>query len=765
MSRTLVALLLIFGLSFGGAFDAFAQSSKHHRKSKKPKSPPCRNGCRPDTSAPQVVADTPEDEAAQKELSDLARALHNGAPGSYEKLSAFAVKNTTNTWGARAALALGYEEYSKNRAAQGLGWLIKAQNDTLLREYALYWTAQAQRAMGRSADAFKVLQTIQHDYPNTAMREQLLEAFAPTAVQLGHSQEAIDALDAYSTTASKPTLLYERAHAYQAAHQLPRAVKDYQTIFYKFPLADEAKPAGSALSQIMHALGKEYAYPGVELQEQRAQAFYDAHKWKEARAEFEKLLTMLKDPANPARQRAQLRVAECRVQLKGSPSLIAAVKTPDLEVDAERLYALSQAYRSAKKEADMFLALNTLEQNYPVSKWTEEGLMAAGNYHWVELERTKAVINYQRVLDTFPNGKYAFNCEWRIAWVAYLNRQPDADDRLTAFLLKYPVSANSVDALYWLGRNAERGGNPARSRSYYSKATERFPQTYFGNAAAARVAKLGPGEESPAEVLEKIPPPPSLRPFDEPIPVAAEDRWARAQALRAIAFDASAEQELKNAYFATSSPRFLLEAAQAAFDQGHYGAGMAYARIIVPNFDSRKINDVPVAAWKALYPLPYEAALRREAAKNNFDPMFAAGLIRQESTFQADAVSHANAIGLMQVLPKTGKLLAKQLKVRYTKDRLFEPDYNIELGMLYIASLVRQTGSLEYAAAAYNAGEDRIAAWKAERNYDEIPELVESIPFTETREYVQVVLRNTEVYRMIYGQPGVATQTATGHAR
>jgi soluble lytic murein transglycosylase len=765
MSRTLVALLLIFGLSFGGAFDAFAQSSKHHRKSKKPKSPPCRTGCKPDTSAPQVVADTPEDETAQKELSDLARTLHNGAPGSYEKLSAFAVKNTTNTWGARAALALGYEEYSKNRAVQGLGWLIKAQNDTLLREYALYWTAQAQRAMGRSADAYKVLQTIQHDYPNTATREQLLEAFAPTAVQLGHSQEAIDALDAYSATASKPTLLYERAHAYQAAHQLPRAVKDYQTIFYKFPLADEAKPAGSALSQIMHALGKEYAYPGVELQEQRAQAFYDAHKWKEARAEFEKLLTMLKDPANPARQRAQLRVAECRVQLKGSPSLIAALKSPDLEVDAERLYALSQAYRSAKKEAEMFLALNTLEQNYPVSKWTEEGLMAAGNYHWVELERTKAVINYQRVLDTFPNGKYAFNCEWRIAWVAYLNRQPDADDRLTAFLLKYPVSANSVDALYWLGRNAERGGNPARSRSYYSKATERFPQTYFGNAAAARLAKLGPGEESPAEVLEKIPPPPSLRPFDEPIPVAAEDRWARAQALRAIAFDASAEQELKNAYFATSSPRFLLEAAQAAFDQGHYGVGMAYARIIVPNFDSRKINDVSVAAWKALYPLPYEAALRREAAKNNFDPMFAAGLIRQESTFQADAVSHANAIGLMQVLPKTGKLLAKQLKVRYTKDKLFEPDYNIELGMLYIASLVRQTGALEYAAAAYNAGEDRIAAWKAERNYEEIPELVESIPFTETREYVQVVLRNTEVYRMIYGQPGVATQTATGHAR
>jgi soluble lytic murein transglycosylase len=765
MSRPLVALILAFGLSCGMAFGAVAQSSKHQTKSKKPKSPPCQTGCKPDTSAPQVAADTPEAEAAQGELSDLARALRNATPGAYQKLSAFAVKNTTNVWGARAALALGYEDYSKKRTAQGLGWLIKAQNDTLLREYALYWTAQAQRALGRNADAYKVLQTIQHDYPSTAMREQLLEAFAPTAVQLGHAQEAIDALEAYSATGSNSTLLYERARAYQAAHQLPRAAKDYQSVFYKFPLADEAKPAGSALSQLMHALAREYVYPGVELQEQRAQAFYDAHKWREARAEFEKLLTMLKDPANPKRQRAELRVAECRVQLKGSPSLIAAVKTPDLDVDAERLYALSQAYRTEKREAEMFTALNALAKNYPESKWNEEGLMAAANYHWVELERSLAVINYQRVLDAFPNGKNAFNCEWRIAWVAYLNRQPDADDRFRTFLLKYPVSANSVDALYWLGRNAERSGNAARARSYYGKAAERFPQTYFGNAAAARLSKLGPGEENPPDFFEKIPPPPSLRPFDEPIPVAVADRWARAQALRAIAFDSSAEQELKNAYFATSSPRFLLEAAQAAFDQGHYGAGMAYARIIVPNFDSRKMSEVPVAAWKALYPLPYEAALRREAARNDFDPMFAAGLIRQESTFQADAVSRKDAIGLMQVLPKTGKLLAKQLKVRYTKDRLFQPDYNIELGMVYIASLVRQTGALEYAAAAYNAGEDRIAAWKAERSYDEIPELVESIPFSETREYVQVVLRNTEVYRMIYGQPNVATQSAIGQGR
>jgi len=741
--------------------ELFAQSSAHRkRRSRKTNAAPCNAGCRANVAPPPIAAATPEDEALQRELVDLARGLRTAVPHAYDQLAAYARKNESNVWGARAALALGYEDYSKNREQQALVWFKKAQGDTLLREYTLYWSAQAKRSLKRTADAYIDLQTIQHDYPDTAIKEQFLESYAPTAVQLGHPQDAIDALNTYPSTTAKPALLLERAHAYQVAHQLNRAAKDYQSLYFRTPLADEAKPAGIALNQINHAMGKEYPYPGVEMQLIRAQAFYDAHKWREARAEFTKLLGMLKDPENPTRQLAQLRIAQCRIQPKGSPGVIAAVKTTAPEVDAERLYALSQAYRSAKKEPEMLAAIEQVAQKYPQSKWAEEALMAEGNYYWVGLDRTRAASYYQRVLEQFPSGKHAFNAEWRVTWVAYLNRKPDVDDRLTAFLLKYPVSSNSVDALYWLGRNAEREGNPAHARSFYDKAVDRFPETYFGHAAAARLAKLGPGEENPAEFLQKIPPPPTLRPFDEPIPPTVADRWERAMALRMIGFDASAEQELKTAYFATASPRFLLEAAQAAFDQGHFATGMAYGRLAVPSFDARKIDDVPKSVWKTLYPLPYEAALRKEAARNNFDPMLAAGLIRQESTFQADAISHANAVGLMQVLPKTGRLLARQLRVRYAKAKLLDPDYNIQLGMLYVAGLLRSMGEPEYALAAFNAGEDRIAAWRAERQYEEVPELVESIPFTETREYVQIVLRNAEVYRMIYGAGSEATSQA-----
>ncbi len=749
-ARFLAPCLLILLVS---AISLSAQTTKKKKPAPThPKTPACAAGCKPETTAPALDAQTPDDAAAQKELAELARDLHRGVPGSYDKLAAFSNKNISSVWGQRAALALGYDDYSKSRAQQAFNWLQKAKPDALLLDYTLFWAAQSERTLGKNAAAAEHYAQVLKDYPNTAIREQILEAYVPTAVSIGHPQDALDALAAYPPAGSRPTLLLARARAEESSHKFVPAAKDYQALYYKYPLADESKDAGIALPRLNRQLHSEFPYATGELQDQRAQIFYDAHKWREARVEYDKLAAMLKDPANPTRQRALVRSAECRQHPKAAPSLFARLNTTDPEADAERLYYLSQAWRSNKNEVQMLTAAEKLAEKYPQSRWSEEALMATGNYYWVELDRAKAANYYQRVLDSFATGKYAYNAEWRIAWVAYIQRQPYADEKITNFLRKYPVTGGAVNALYWLGRDAERSGNPAHARAYYQKALDRYPTTYFAHAAELRLAKLPAGDLDSVDALMQIPPAPPLRAFDEPIAPVVADRWNRAQALRTIAFDASAELELKAAYAATASPRFLVEAAQAAFDQGHFASGMNYGRMAVPNFDARKFSEVPPNVWKVLFPFPYESVIRREAARNDFDPMFAAGLIRQESTFQADAVSHANAIGLMQILPKTGRLLARQLKIRYTRATLYDPNFNIAIGMLYIANLTRTTGSPEYAAAAYNAGEDRIALWKSERTYEEVPELVESIPFTETREYVQIVLRNADMYRALYGE-------------
>ena len=766
LSSRALALLLSLMLVIGSGADVFAQAPSHRKKKPThPKSPACQTGCKPDTSVPALDSSTPEDAALQKELAPLARDLRHATPGAYEKMGNFANRNASSAWGQRAALALGYSDFATGHVQFAFNWLQKAKGDALLQEYVLFYTAQTEHLQGKNGTAMQDFTALLKDYPNTVIKEQVLQAYVPVATESGRPQEGIEALEAYPLTVSRPSLLLVRARAYEAERKLVLATKDYQAIYYKHPLADEAKDAGSALPRLNKELHNEFPYAGVELQDQRAQMFFEAHKWKEARFEYEKLASMLKDPGNPTRQRALVRAAEARQHPKAAPYLLAKLSASDPEADAERLYYLSQAYRSEKNETQMLTCIEQVAEKYPQSRWTEDALLAGGNYYWVGLDRPKAGHYYERVLENFPGGKNAYAAEWRIAWIAYMDRQPYADEKISIFLRKYPVSGAAVNALYWLGRNSERSGNPGHARAYYKKAIERFPSTYFAFAAQARLDKLGPGEEDPADFLAQIPAATPLRSFDEPVAVTVLDHWNRAQALRTVAFDASAELELKAAYAATASPRFLVEAAQAAFDQGHFATGMNYGRQAIPSFDSRKFSEVPPNAWKVLFPLPYESVLRHEAERNEFDPMFAAGLIRQESTFQADAVSHANAIGLMQILPKEGRRLAKQRKVRYTRTSLFDPNINIELGMLYIADLQRSTGAPEYAAAAYNAGEDRLSQWRSERTYDEIPEFVESIPITETREYVQIVLRNAEMYRLLYGEPSKTTVSAGVRSR
>src|SRR5262249_16549 len=125
-----VAAALTFGIAGGGASAPAAGQEKW-----RPKTAPCRGGGQAKHATPAGIAASPEDSAAQKELSELARNLRNAAPGSYEGLSAFATKHAPDTWGARAALALAYDDYQKNKAQQALVWLGKAKNETILPEY------------------------------------------------------------------------------------------------------------------------------------------------------------------------------------------------------------------------------------------------------------------------------------------------------------------------------------------------------------------------------------------------------------------------------------------------------------------------------------------------------------------------------------------------------------------------------------------------------------------------------------------------------
>jgi soluble lytic murein transglycosylase len=131
-----------------------------------------------------------------------------------------------------------------------------------------------------------------------------------------------------------------------------------------------------------------------------------------------------------------------------------------------------------------------------------------------------------------------------------------------------------------------------------------------------------------------------------------------------------------------------------------------------------------------------------------------AGLIRQESEFNPSVRSRANAYGLTQIIPSTGRLLARKNGFkRFSVAMLLQPDTNINLGTTYLRMLLDGWGGKwEETLASYNAGKTRVVNWLSWGQYREPAEFVESIPFNETHEYVQAVMRNGAIYRELYGK-------------
>jgi peptidoglycan lytic transglycosylase len=700
---------------------------------------------------------------AEQQLERLAHELHEHPMGmAYERMVEFAQREKGTAIGARAALALGYYDYSRAHFTEGRSWLEKAAADPLLSDYAMFWEAQNDRAAGAVDIALVELKRYRERYPDTAMSDSAVEALAQAALAAGQSSDAVAALQEYSRTTVKPSLLLLRAQANEKAalakgEKPLAAAKDYLEVIYRFPLNDEAKVAVERIPYLQAILGEQFPGTPVETEISRAEALYDARRWKDVRKAYEDLFPKL---SGVAHDRASLRLAQVQVQLGGSVEALESLKLADPELDAERIFSLSQLQRSAKLEAEMFAAIEQVVSTYPQSPWAEEALFAAGNYYWMNLDRSRAAEYYQRVLSGFPMGKYASLAQWRIAWTSYMLRQPDAASHFEQYLIKNPTTPQVVNALYWLGRSYEHAGNAAHARSFYLAAVDRFPQTYFGEKAAQRLHEIGTQPTNPAEVLSVIPPAAPLPPLDGPIPAAATQRWARAQALQSIAFDSSAELELRSAYADTHATGLLLAIAKAAEQAGHYGAGIVTTRQIVTQFEARRVDQIPEEALRTAYPLPYRDLIERESLHYHLDPMLVAGLIRQESAFATDAVSYANAVGLMQLWPPTATKLARSLKFRYARGRLFDPEYNVKLGTLYLSDLLNAYGTPEAALAAYNAGETHVEEWSAGQNYQETAEFVESIPITQTREYVQIVARNAELYRQIYRRPATLAKAS-----
>jgi soluble lytic murein transglycosylase len=328
----------------------------------------------------------------------------------------------------------------------------------------------------------------------------------------------------------------------------------------------------------------------------------------------------------------------------------------------------------------------------------------------------------------------------------------------------YPKTKEISSAIYWRGRLYEsQEHKPANAAANYRTLIRAYQHFFYAQIARQRLSALGNAQPVAQPQLDSLQAAPVPH-LEESFP-ADSPHLAKARLLANAGLNDYIPQEI--AADPDSASWSALAEAQIYASYGETYRAMRALKRALPYAATASIKSIPLPYWRILFPKAWWETIKTESARNNLDPYFVLSLIRQESEFNPSVVSYANAYGLMQLLPVNGKKVAKEEGMTHFQTfQLLDPETNIRLGTRYLREMLDQVGGVpEYAMAAYNAGESRVQDWEAAGPYSGIDEFVESIPFTQTRDYVESIRRNEEIYKAIDEYAGSKATVAVGATR
>lgn len=687
--------------------------------------------------------------------------LEQPNPAAYAAVERYATKHRADEGGTLAHLVLGYAHLQdKDYAKADKDLKFAAVPDNELADYADFFLAQSAAAASPDQQrAAALLKGFGEKHPDSLFIRPADVMRAIALIASNQMDEAIRMLEAMRDT--KPDVELALGRAYAAAGETAKAVSIWNHLYAEMPLSQEASAAQIELAK----LGGQglISAPTLEQRRTRADLLMKGRRFDLAASEYRSILDSIRSDMSQQSLQRELQVKLAGAlyrerQLDSAKSLLESVPASSEPYEAERLYYLHEIARSRDDGERERQILADMMQKVPASPWLQEALLSASNMYLLRPDYKNAIESYSAQYKLFPEGKYSPYSHWKAAWLNLRTGNKDEAKRLMEEQLKlYPAGQEIPPALYWRARLAEEDGDFDRAGEYYTFILRRFTHYYYADLARERLRfRFNTSKHDP--LLDKVP---AQEDVDKSTFEAPSDdlRVARAQLLANAALFDFAVRELQaepdKLYAKAAIARVYLKADRP-------DRALQSFKRAVPGYFAGDITDMPPWAWNILFPKPYWNDVTRYANANGLDPYLVASLIRQESEFNPQAVSHANAWGLMQLLPPVGKKLAKEVRIRhFSQDQLTDPAINIQLGTRYFKQIVDSFGGqVQYALAAYNAGTDRVKTWQGQGPYRDINEFVESIPFSETREYVQAIMRNATVYRLLYSR-NVETARAT----
>ena len=345
-----------------------------------------------------------------------------------------------------------------------------------------------------------------------------------------------------------------------------------------------------------------------------------------------------------------------------------------------------------------------------------------------------AIAVYRELYRKYPTSSLADDARFRAAILDFAHgRARPAAIAFDSLVTGFPNSNERVSARYWSGRAWQAAGDANKATASWQAVLAEQPASYYAQASARR---LNRPEWTPPSAPEKFVAVPSV-----------DSAFARITMLQRLGMDAEVRFELEAIEdHAMSAKEIALATANAFRSHAEVPRGIRIANKLIEQ------GDRDARAYRLAFPLVDREELERQATAQHLDPALVAGLIKQESSFDTHALSPASARGLMQVLPSVGAEISRALRFPvWSPSLLYDADANLQIGTAHLASATKQYGDMTRILAAYNAGNGRVDRWSKKTGTSDSELFMEQIPFAETRDYVRVVQRNRDMYRMLYG--------------
>jgi soluble lytic murein transglycosylase len=568
--------------------------------------------------------------------------------------------------------------------------------------YAQYYVGASQLRLNAADEAVKAFDAVLAKKPGGQLSVAALLGKAEAAGSRGDHASALAIYETLATNKSvaPEEILSRLAGAALAAGNRSRAAEAYVRIYYEFPLSDAAAAAGTALSSLQDLIiRKDYK---ADLG--RALMLFGAKRYADART---LLLEIQKEAAGDDREVIDLRIAESDYFLKRHAYARDGVR-PYLEQasrKAEAKFFYLSALRGLGEDDEANRLTSDLVAEFPDSSWASEALNNLGTHYIVTNQDDLAAQTFKELFAKFPAGPHAERAAWKYGWWAYTTGNHNETVRVfEAAAAAFPRSDYRPPWLYWSARAREKLGQRQAAEARMRLVHADYLHSYYGRLAASRLAPLKAVDEGAVVSASIAAAQPA--PAAEPPPTAALIR----QLLAAGLYD-DGMNELRYAQKAWgTSPAIEATIAWIYHQKGDLRRGITLMRRAYPQFLTSGGDAVPGEILKVIFPLTYWDTIKRQAAIYQLDPYVIAALIAQESTFDPNARSVANAWGLMQIVPSTGRRLATALKIRrFSTSMLTHGETNIRLGTLYFKRLVQQFGGTHYACNPRISPESRLA--------------------------------------------------------